>query len=152
MPGPHPFASAKCAALAVLIGVAPSAAAEEPAYPADSVLLFVAAWCAPCRAELARLDEIEAAAGTKIVRVVPFDDDAGTAAMLDGVKPRLLWRPGGWQARAVREDVSGRTAGLPYGLVTDRAGRPCAETRRGLTGPRVRALVAQCAASPGTKG
>lgn len=138
------FSSAKCAALALLIANAAPANGGGTVYPADSLMLFVAAWCAPCHAELRRLDEIEAAAGPKTVRVVAFDDDPRTEAMLRVVSPRLLWRPTKQMWVRIHEDLSPRTAGLPFSLATDEQGRPCGESRQGLDAARTRTLIAAC--------
>lgn len=138
------FSSAKCAALAVVVATAAPAHGGDTVYPADSVLLFVAAWCAPCHAELKRLDEIEAAAWPKAVRVVPFDDDPRTEAMLRATNPRLLWRPTKRMWGDIRQDLSSRTSGLPFSLATDKQGEPCSESRYGLDAARTRTLIAQC--------
>jgi thiol-disulfide isomerase/thioredoxin len=118
--------------------------AAEPDYPANSVLLFVAAWCAPCRAELKRLDEIATAARPKAVRVVSFDNTERTEAMLRGIPLERMWRPTALTRKVMIDDLETRTAGLPFALATDERGQPCGESRRGLDAARTRALIADC--------
>jgi thiol-disulfide isomerase/thioredoxin len=139
------FASAKCAVMAALVAGAGPAQGATTGYPSDSILLFVAAWCAPCHAELRRLDEIEAAAGPRAVRIVPLDDDPRTAAMLRMARPQQIWRPAGAAWDAVRDDLSVRTAGLPFSLATDGRGQICGESRHGLDAIRTRQLIDRCA-------
>lgn len=121
-------------------------AAEPVAYPADTVLLLVAPWCAPCHAELARLDTIAAAARPLAVRVLAVEDNPRARAMLARVPERQRWSPPEAEARRTRADALGRAGGLPFSLATDGAGRVCAGQGGGLDAARTAALVAKCRA------
>lgn len=121
-------------------------AAEPGAYPADTVLLLVAPWCAPCHAELARLDAIAAAARPLAVRVLAVEDNPRARAMLARVPEWQRWSPPEPDARRTRADALGRAGGLPFSLVTDAAGRVCAGQGGGLDAARTAALVAKCRA------
>lgn len=127
-------------AAAPFVLAAPGRAQEAPRWPADAVLLFVAGWCAPCHAELAEVEALAAAAAPRRLLVVPADRSRATAAMLAGVEARV-WR----DARALRALWAGELgAGLPFTLVTDGAGRTCAEHRRVLRVRDVAVLAARC--------
>jgi thiol-disulfide isomerase/thioredoxin len=135
------------AALALcLVASTSSAAAAEPAprYPERTVLLLVASWCAPCYAELARLDEIASAARPLQVRVLLVDDGARSRAMVRGIDAARRWEPQGDEMRRVRADIWQRTAGLPFSVATDGTGRICAEQNGGLDTKRTLALVKRC--------
>lgn len=119
-------------------------AADPPRYPPDSVVLVVAPWCAPCHAELARLDGIAAAAAPRAVRVFLAEQGPRAEAMVRGVVPDRRWRPPGDAWRHARADLMARTPGLPFSIVTDGAGAICAQTGAGLDALRVRALIARC--------
>ncbi|MBB3910204.1 TlpA family protein disulfide reductase [Sphingomonas desiccabilis] len=136
---------------AVLAGVvllsATSAAGEPPAYPTRTVLLFVAGWCAPCRAELQQLPQITAAARPYRVLVVPVDSGRRVEQMLAGVPAVQRWRPQGEGWTRVQADLLSATAGLPYSVALGADGRPCASSRRGLDPARAADLVSRCEAS-----
>ena len=125
------------AAATLLVGAAPAAP-----LPPDTLVLAVASWCAPCRGELARLDEIVAAAGATEVRVLPIDRSAATAAMLRGIDPRRIWR-----SAAAADAVLAETGGLPFSVMTDNRGRRCAAHARPLDAAAVRAMRARCRAA-----
>lgn len=121
--------------------------AESPLrYPPDTVLLLVAPWCAPCHAELARLDTIVAAAHPAAVRVVAVEDDARARAMVRGVAANHRWTPPDPDAPRYRADLLARAAGLPFSVATDAGGRICAGVAGGLNPARVAALLARCRA------
>lgn len=125
--------------------VAGGAAPAEPAYPPRAVVLFVADWCAPCHAEVARLPEIAAAAGAWTVLVADGDAPARPGRLARGVKAERRWTPDPATAAAIRRDLFADIAGLPYAVAFDAAGRRCADTRRGLDAARTRALLERCA-------
>lgn len=132
-------ASPFLSALALL--AAPAPAAEEPEWPADAVLLFVAGWCAPCHAELKEVAALGEAAQPRRLLVVPADRSRATAAMVAPLAEGLVWR----DAAAVRRIGSGAFgAGLPVTLVTDARGAVCAEHRRVLRPADLATLVARC--------
>lgn len=115
--------------------------------PPDTLLLFVAGWCAPCHAELARIDAIVTAAGNARVKVIPLDDTARTQAMLDRVPDQIVWRPDPIALAKLRERVFGDNAGLPYSVLTDASGRVCARSKRSLDAGRVAEMVDRCGAA-----
>lgn len=115
-------------------------------YPANTVLLLVASWCAPCRGELAHLDEIARAAAPYQVRAVLVDDSKAGRRMIAALPPARRWAPDPALFTAARADLLGRTPGLPYSVAIGASGRPCADWRGGLDPARVRALVARCRA------
>jgi len=115
-----------------------------PGYPPRSVLLLVAPWCAPCHAEVARLDALAAAATPLSVRVLLVDQGARARAMVRDVPSAQRWEPPADAWRRARADLMARTPGLPFSVVTDGQGRICAATGGGLTPERVRALIRRC--------
>lgn len=130
--------------LALLLLGSLAGAAEPPRYPPDSILLFVAAWCAPCHGELAHLAEISRAARPFRVLVVAFDDGKGTRAMLDAVPvAQRLVDDRATQRRLVTE-VERRSAGLPFSLAIDQEGQICAAQAALLDGATAAALVSAC--------
>ncbi len=133
------------AVLAATMALA-GASADVPRYPPRTILLFVASWCAPCHAELGRLESIDRAAGPYRLRVVPFDTSRATLAMLARVPPGQRWSPDPARAAAVRADLFGASAALPYSVAIGGDGRPCASLRGGLDAGRAAALVARCGA------
>lgn len=138
--------------LAVLCGIpmlaGPAWAADEVLYPQRSVLLFVASWCAPCREELSRLSAISAAALPWQVLVIPMDDMPATRAMLAAVPPaNRRWQPNGAERQKLTDDLFREAGGLPFSIVTDAEGRPCASVRSGLDAERVRQALATCGAA-----
>ncbi|KQN89813.1 hypothetical protein ASE95_16700 [Sphingomonas sp. Leaf231] len=131
--------------IAAMTIAAPARAADPaPHYPPDTVLLLVAPWCAPCHAELARLDAIAAAARPHAVRVFMVADGAGARAMWQRVPEAYRWTPPDGEARRYRADAMGRTPGLPFSIATDARGRVCATHGGGLDAPRAARLVAAC--------
>ena len=113
-------------------------------YPRDSVLLLVAPWCAPCHAELARLDAIAAAARPRAVRVFMVDDGPRAAAMWRRVPDAYRWAPLAGEERRYRSDALARTAGLPFSMATDARGQVCAMRGGGMDAARVATLVKAC--------
>lgn len=130
--------------LALLCAPPARAAPAEVHYPANSVLLLVAPWCAPCHAELARLDTIAAAARPRAVRVFMVDDGPRAAAMWRRVPDVYRWTPPAGEERRYRADAMARTVGLPFGMATDARGRVCATDGGGMDAARIRMLVQAC--------
>ncbi len=133
----------KWLAFGLLLG-APAATAGAERIPPRSILLFVASWCAPCHAELARLPAITRGAQPFRVLVVPFDDNPATLAMMEGVPAAQRWRPDGERRRRLVRELVSETSGLPFSVAMDNDGRACGSVRRGLDGPAAEALVARC--------
>lgn len=138
------------ARLGALAGVAvavTAAAAEAPIlHPPATIVMFVAGWCAPCHAEIARLDEIAVAARPFAVGVIVLDDSAAGRAMAARVPlDRLLRFPPARRAQ-VEASVFRDSAGLPYSIAVGADGRVCGDRRDGLDAAKVRVMVAACQA------
>ncbi|MEJ7926990.1 hypothetical protein WG908_09510 [Sphingobium sp. AN641] len=132
-------------AIFLLVAPAPAAPAAEPSpYPRRTLILFVAAWCAPCHAEIARIDEIMRVAQPYGVKVVPMDSGRRGEAMLRRVPTAVLWRPTPGQLLAITTDLARRTTGLPFSIMTDDGAVLCASSKAGVDGHVVRAMQAQC--------
>lgn len=122
-------------AASFLAGAAPAATPLPP----DSVLLLVASWCVPCHGEIARLGELQAAAGPIVVRVVPYDSRPTTRRMLARVDPARIAASSSTVAA-----LASRTPALPYSVMTDAAGGICADHARALDAEAVRAMRRRC--------
>jgi hypothetical protein len=129
----------RIACLPLLFGAAPA-----PIGPPESILLFVASWCAPCHGELARLDAIGRGAQSYRVLVVPFDDSRATRAMLERVPPAQRWQPDRGTQRRLAAEVAHRSAGLPFSLALDRDAQICAAHAEALDAASAAAMVAGC--------
>ena len=135
----RPMSSPGSAALGLALLAATPLPAAAPSYPPQTLVLFVASWCAPCRAELRHLDEIAAAATPVEVRVTPIDQSSGTAAMLRDVPPARIWR----SAHTV--NAYAQSSGLlPFSIMTDAQGRTCATHDRALDPVSVTAMRHHC--------
>ncbi|UZK70393.1 hypothetical protein OKW76_04925 [Sphingomonas sp. S1-29] len=131
--------------MAVLALAAAPAAAQETT-PPDTLLLFVASWCAPCHRELRELDAIAAAARPARTLVVAYDDTRATRAMLRNIDANRRWPIDTPARRELRRSLMQRAVGLPYAVLTDHRGEPCATSNQGLTAERARRLQRSCAA------
>lgn len=128
----------------VLLGLPGAVPAEPVRYPPETILLFVASWCAPCHGELAQLAAISAGARPFRVLVVPFDDSRATRAMLDAVPPAQWLLPDRATQRRMAAEVARRSAGLPFGLAIGRDGAICATHGEALDAASAAALVTGC--------
>lgn len=136
---------------------APAASADAPVPTADpppreTVLLFVASWCAPCHAELARLDALSVAARPYAVRVVGYDDTPATRQMLARVAPAQRWQPEPSARGTAIAALFAGSAGLPFSAAVDAQGRRCATHRGGLTATAVREMAARCQSATTPRG
>lgn len=121
-----------------------AASAEPVRYPARTILLFVASWCAPCHGELRQLPAIAGGAGPYRVLVVPIDRGRATDAMLRAVPVEQVWRPDAARMAEVRTELLAKTAGLPFSVAIGGDGRPCALHRGGMTAVRARGMRTEC--------
>lgn len=128
---------------AVLFGLS-TASIQKDGYPPNSILLFVASWCAPCHAELALLPAISRSAHPFRVFVVSFDETSATEAMMLTVPPSQHWRPSNQRRRLLAKELAGRTVGLPFSVAINSKGNMCGVVRKGLNARTVAALVAAC--------
>lgn len=134
-------------ALLLALCSTPVCAAQQPAAPADTLLLVVASWCAPCHGELRALDAIAAAARPARTLVVAYDDTRATRAMLRAIAPDHRWPVNTPAQRQIRRQLVRDAVGLPYAVLTDARGDPCATSNQGLNADRVRRLRQGCAAA-----
>lgn len=128
----------------LFLGEAQAQSTAPVRLPQETILLFVASWCAPCHGELVRLAEIERGARPYHVLVVPFDDSRATRAMLRAVPAAQRWQPDGATQRRLAAEVERRSAGLPFSLAVDGDGRICAAHAEALDSAKAAAMVAAC--------
>lgn len=119
---------------------------SEPAKTRDraALLLFVAGWCVPCRAELAQIKAIRAAAAPYRVWIVPIDRRRSTSAMLAPVDPALIWQPDPAALGRLQDRLFAGNAGLPFTAALDGAGRACGSHRGGISPQLAARLVRGC--------
>lgn len=116
-----------------LIGAASAVPAEPPLrdgagvvrpLPRPAIILFWAAWCAPCRAEVAQIGALSKAAAPIPVIIVATDASRSTRTLLGGLDPaRVRFPANGGDVMAL---MPGGSAGLPAAMAFDAQGRPCA--------------------------
>lgn len=108
--------------------------------PQPALILFWASWCAPCRAELRALPEIEHAVAPLPVTILPLTDPRDLPGAVDWRKVRVP-AGGGWRyLTALRVPPA-----LPAAAIVDASGERCAAKAGGLDGPKAAALKATCA-------
>lgn len=129
---------------ALILAGASGIAAESPRYPPHTVLLFVAGWCAPCHAEIARLASIADGAQPFTVRVVVLDDTRRGREMVRDIPAAQRWQPAPPLLRSVQAELFADTSGLPYSVAVGADGRPCAHRSDGLNLAKARLLVQAC--------
>jgi thiol-disulfide isomerase/thioredoxin len=142
--------------LVVLLSAAPSrgrsAEAADPlaglAIPVPSVVMFWAAWCAPCRAEIAAWPELQRAAGPLPVHVVALDTPIERSRALLKDLPADRVHHGRGSSFSMLAAWSDRASGLPFAVVLDMQGRICASQNGGLTVERLAAMRRRCAITP----
>lgn len=128
----------------LFLGDARAQSSDAARLPPETVLLFVASWCAPCHGELAGLSEIARGARPYRVLVVAFDDSRATRAMLAAVPAAQRWQPDRATQRRLAAEVERRSAGLPFSLAADRDAHICAAHAEALDAGRAAAMVAAC--------
>ena len=134
-----------------LLGASPAPVAEKPDVR-STLLLFVAAWCAPCHKELAVLPELVAAAAPLPVRIVPLDSGPAKDAMLRKVPTANRLDLGEQGGRDLFFAASGLPLGLPASVLIGSDGKRCAQANRPLNARRVRELMAACASTASSGG
>ncbi len=123
---------------AIVLAAAIAAAAhalplgDAAALPRPGVIVLWASWCGPCRDELARVAELEAAARPLPVTLLAIDPPQAARDALD--RMHLASRAAFADARPPAEVLAdwGATA-LPLAVALDREGRVCGR-KRGLLG------------------
>ena len=163
------FAKAACQILAtdmnwrlslivVLLSAAPSrgriAEAADPlaglAIPKPSIVMFWAAWCAPCRAEISAWPELQRAAGSLPIHIVTLDTPIERSHALLKALPVERVHHGQSSSLSMLAAWSDRASGLPFAVALDAQGRICASQNGGLTVVRVAAMRRSCAIAPPT--
>jgi hypothetical protein len=86
------------------------------------------------------LDAIMASADPLDVRVVPIDRSSATTAMLRGVPSARIWRSASAADAFVRDNGS-----LPFAMMTDTGGRPCAAHALAVDAAAITAMRRRCA-------
>jgi thiol-disulfide isomerase/thioredoxin len=116
---------------------------EQLATGNPAVLLFWAAWCAPCRAEIADYSKISVAASPIPVFVISLDTPHQRAEPLLAAIPRERLRI----TSLSTFDVQARwpeAAGLPLAIALDHRGKTCGLSNGRLTPARVGSLLSRC--------
>jgi thiol-disulfide isomerase/thioredoxin len=126
---------------------ASAAQPDEVQPPRNAIILFVAAWCAPCHGEMRALPEIAASAAPMRVFVVTTDDTRGTARMMVRVPDDRRWRLSPGDAGAVMRRLAGTAPGLPISVAIDATGKVCAVVRKPLSADLAAGVRTRCRVS-----
>ncbi len=118
------------------------------AIPLPSVVMFWAAWCAPCRAEVAAWPELQHAAGPLPIHVIALDTPKELATALLKSLPTNRVHFGRGTSYSMLSALPNRAAGLPFAMVLDSQGRICASQNGGLTVKRLATMRRRCGATP----
>lgn len=112
--------------------------------PPSSIVLFWAAWCAPCRAEIAAWPALQQAAGAIPLYVIALDTPIERSRTLLKSIPADRVRHGGGSTFSVLAGWPQRASGLPFAVLLDAQGRVCASQNGGLDADRITGMKRQC--------
>jgi thiol-disulfide isomerase/thioredoxin len=126
-----------------LVATSP-ACATPPELPPSSVILIWAAWCAPCRTEIADFERLALAARPRNAIVWATDDDNRSRAMLVPIpSAQLRFVPESLPVLYGSLGIQGPVA-LPLSLLTDAQGHICATIRGGATVSKIEQAKREC--------
>jgi len=133
------------AAIVAALAASPHPAAAQPGPPspvvgAARVVLIGARWCAPCRAELASLPDLVAAATPARVALGWIDRAPALARALAGSVDILPVAA----AQEIAERHGAEARGLPFAVVYRTDGKPCTVWRGALRPADWPKLERQC--------
>lgn len=111
--------------------------------PQPAVLLFWAAWCAPCRAEVRQIEALTDAAAPIAVIVVSIDNNSVSRALLRGLPPDRVRFPAA-AAPPLLTMMPGGGVALPAAMATDASGKTCAYTEGAVNPVMLRQWSARC--------
>ena len=130
-------------ALAVLAVTAAGAAPPRDQEGKTRVIvLFGARWCAPCMAEYRDLADLAAAAAPDHITLAWIDRSISPPAMMSEVRSLPAE-----EARRLARATAGDGYGLPFSVMFDAAGLPCAVWRFPLRPNDLVAVRAKCVQS-----
>lgn len=101
---------------------------EVQILPRPAIILFWAAWCAPCRAEVSQIEALSRAAGPLPVIVVATDADRTSRRLLGGLAPDRVRYPDA-PASDVLAMMPGGGGALPAAMAIDASGVVCASVQ-----------------------
>lgn len=105
-----------------------------PALKGPAVVVLWASWCASCKAELARLPRLAAAAAPLPIRTLAIDPpDRARALLVQRGMPTAGAYADGRDPRAVLDQWGGAGSALPIAVAIDSTGKICGR-KRGLLG------------------
>lgn len=117
------------------------------ALPNPGILLFWAAWCAPCRKEVDELAALERAAAPLPVVIVAVDPDRMSQRLLAHL-PAAQVRFASTSDEILSMMMPGAGGALPAALALDSEGKACGRRQGGVTIEILRGWRELCAHAP----
>ena len=109
-----------------------------------SVVMFWAAWCAPCRAEVAVWPELQRAAGPLPIHIVALDTSMERTRVLLKRIPADRVHFGQTSSYSMLSAWPSLATGLPFALTLNARSQICANQNGGLTVERLAAMLHRC--------